>query len=86
MREMPAPPRRPLTIVMLVVGTRGDLVPFLAIARRLQSDGHHIRLATHRSLEHLVAAQDLDYYPIAGKSVTSTAPLSAGNDTASSFP
>ncbi|KAI7979232.1 Sterol 3-beta-glucosyltransferase UGT80B1 [Camellia lanceoleosa] len=36
-----------LKIAMVVVGTRGDVQPFLAVAKRLQEFGHHVRLATH---------------------------------------
>ncbi|XLS48236.1 hypothetical protein HN51_022594 [Arachis hypogaea] len=35
-----------LQIVILVVGTRGDIQPFLTIAKRLQEYGHRVRVAT----------------------------------------
>jgi hypothetical protein len=36
-----------MRICIMIVGTRGDVQPFLAIAQRLQQDGHRVRLATH---------------------------------------
>jgi sterol 3beta-glucosyltransferase len=40
-----APPK--MTIVILVVGTRGDVQPFIYFGQALQRDGHRVRLATH---------------------------------------
>lgn len=39
---------RPINIVMLVVGTRGDVQPFIGIALKLKEYGHRIRIATHK--------------------------------------
>src|SRR5262245_65204121 len=36
-----------LAIVILIVGSRGDVQPFIPIAQRLARDGHRVRLATH---------------------------------------
>lgn len=46
----------PMTIVLLVVGTFGDVQPFLTIARRLVADGHRVRLASHPEYRSVVRA------------------------------
>nr|KYP50566.1 UDP-sugar-dependent glycosyltransferase 52 [Cajanus cajan] len=68
-----------LQIVILVVGTRGDVQPFLAIAKRLQAFllnsyilafmdeyGHHVRLATHANFKTFVKSAGVDFYPLGG--------------------
>lgn len=55
-----------LKIVMLVVGTRGDVQPFLAMAKRLQEFGHHVRLATHKNFSTFVKSAGVDFYPMGG--------------------
>lgn len=42
-------------IVLLASGTRGDVQPYLALARALQQRGHQISVATHASFESLAA-------------------------------
>ncbi|KAF4375574.1 hypothetical protein G4B88_022221 [Cannabis sativa] len=53
-----------LKIVILVVGTRGDVQPFLAMAKRLQEFGHHVRLATHTNFRTFVKSAGVDFYPL----------------------
>ncbi|BAT94317.1 hypothetical protein VIGAN_08090800 [Vigna angularis var. angularis] len=55
-----------LQIVILVVGTRGDVQPFVAIAKRLQEYGHHVRLATHANFKTFVKSAGVDFYPLGG--------------------
>ncbi|CAK9176341.1 unnamed protein product [Ilex paraguariensis] len=55
-----------LKIAMLVVGTRGDVQPFLAVAKRLQEFGHHVRLATHANFRSFVKSDGIDFYPLGG--------------------
>lgn len=67
--ETPAPtatervPR--LSIVILVVGSRGDVQPFLPIGRRL-AWRHRVRLATHAEFRPMVEDAGLEFYPLAG--------------------
>ncbi|XP_047967256.1 sterol 3-beta-glucosyltransferase UGT80A2-like isoform X2 [Salvia hispanica] len=56
----------PLQIVMLIVGTRGDVQPFVAIGKRLQADGHRVRLATHSNFKDFVLTSGLEFYPLGG--------------------
>lgn len=56
----------PLQIVILIVGTRGDVQPFTAIGKRLQDYGHRVRLATHSNFKEFVLTAGLEFYPIGG--------------------
>ncbi|ANM64067.1 UDP-Glycosyltransferase superfamily protein [Arabidopsis thaliana] len=56
----------PMQIVMLIVGTRGDVQPFVAIAKRLQDYGHRVRLATHANFKEFVLTAGLEFYPLGG--------------------
>eukprot|EP01018_Ginkgo_biloba_P018902 Gb_41677 [translate_table: standard] len=56
----------PLQIVMLIVGTRGDVQPFVAIGKHLQEYGHRVRLATHSNFEEFVLTAGLEFYPLGG--------------------
>ncbi|WJX49279.1 sterol 3beta-glucosyltransferase [Trifolium repens] len=56
----------PMNIVMLIVGTRGDVQPFVAIGKRLQDYGHRVRLATHSNFKEFVLTAGLEFYPLGG--------------------
>ncbi|XP_048127453.1 sterol 3-beta-glucosyltransferase UGT80A2 isoform X2 [Rhodamnia argentea] len=56
----------PLQIVMLIVGTRGDVQPFVAIGKRLQDYGHRVRLATHANFKEFVLTAGLEFFPLGG--------------------
>lgn len=58
--------RPPMQIVMLIVGTRGDVQPFIAIGKRLQDYGHRVRLATHANFKDFVMTTGLEFYPLGG--------------------
>lgn len=53
----------PIQIVMLIVGTRGDVQPFIAIGKRLQDYGHRVRLASHANFKEFVLTTGLEFYP-----------------------
>ncbi|KAG2874003.1 Sterol 3-beta-glucosyltransferase [Phytophthora cactorum] len=55
-----------MRICIIIVGTRGDVQPFLAIAQRLQQDGHRVRLATHAVYRDFVMSQGVEFYPLGG--------------------
>ncbi|WQF82470.1 Putative UDP-glucuronosyl/UDP-glucosyltransferase, Glycosyltransferase family 28 [Colletotrichum destructivum] len=64
----------PLNIVVQVVGSRGDVQPFLALAAALQKSGHRVRIATHPQFSSFVldsnksSASDnkLEFFPVGG--------------------
>ena len=56
-----------LRVVMLVVGSRGDVQPFIALGKRMRDEhGHRVRIATHAVFGDWVRQHGLDFYPIAG--------------------
>ncbi|KAF7303781.1 Glycosyltransferase family 1 protein [Mycena indigotica] len=55
-----------LNIVIQVVGSRGDVQPFIALGNELQKHGHRVRLATHNVFEEFVRGSGLEFYPIGG--------------------
>jgi sterol 3beta-glucosyltransferase len=59
----------PLKIVMLIVGTRGDVQPFIAIGKKLQEYGHRVRLASHKNFKDFVRREGLEFYPLGGDPV-----------------
>ena len=54
-----------LAIVMLIVGTRGDVQPFIALGQALLRYGHRVRLATHETFRSFVRDNGLEFYPLA---------------------
>ncbi|KAL7757034.1 hypothetical protein ACKLNR_014027 [Fusarium oxysporum f. sp. zingiberi] len=55
-----------LNIVIQVVGSRGDVQPFIALGNELQRHGHRVRLATHNTFENFVRESGLEFYPVGG--------------------
>ncbi|GKT83915.1 sterol glucosyltransferase [Colletotrichum tofieldiae] len=55
-----------LNIVIQVVGSRGDVQPFIALGNELQTYGHRVRLATHDVFDDFVRKSNLEFYPIGG--------------------
>jgi UDP:flavonoid glycosyltransferase YjiC (YdhE family) len=60
------PPNINLNIVIQVVGSRGDVQPFVALGNELQKHGHRVRIATHNIFEDFVRKANLEFYPIGG--------------------
>lgn len=56
----------PLNIVIQIVGSRGDVQPFIALGNELQRSGHRVRLATHDVFRDFVVKSGLEFYPIGG--------------------
>ncbi|KAL2002776.1 hypothetical protein VTN02DRAFT_5994 [Thermoascus thermophilus] len=60
-----APP--PLNVVIHVVGSRGDVQPFIALGQILKTTyGHRVRLATHPTFKNFVEENGLEFFSIGG--------------------
>lgn len=55
----------PLSIVIMTVGSRGDVQPFIPIGQRL-AKRHRVRIATHEVFRTLIEGAGLEFYPLAG--------------------
>lgn len=59
------PPK--LNVVIHVVGSRGDVQPFVALGKVLKSTyGHRVRLATHPTFQGFVEENGLEFFSIGG--------------------
>jgi hypothetical protein len=65
--NLAVPPKTPfMKIVILVVGTRGDVSPFVNLGLALKGLGHDVRIGTHAEYRDVVTKEGLKYYPLAG--------------------
>jgi sterol 3beta-glucosyltransferase len=52
---------------MICALDRGDVQPFILLAKRLVADGHRVRLATHEVFRKTVCVDNgLEFYPLGG--------------------
>lgn len=62
--EAPPPP---MNVVIHVVGSRGDVQPFVALGQVLKKTyGHRVRLATHPTFKQFVEENGLEFFSISG--------------------
>lgn len=63
--EIRAPPK--LNIVVMVIGSRGDVQPFVAVAKVLaEQGGHRVRLATHPAFKDFVEENGVEFFDVGG--------------------
>jgi UDP:flavonoid glycosyltransferase YjiC (YdhE family) len=53
-----------LRIVILPIGTIGDVRPYTALGIGLKQAGHKVSIATHESFRDFVGGQGLDFSPV----------------------
>lgn len=60
-------PRPKLNIVVMVIGSRGDIQPFLKLGKNLQEYGHRVRIATHPAFKDFVERDiGLEFFSVGG--------------------
>lgn len=65
--ETPRQIRLHLNIVIQIVGSRGDVQPFIALGKYLKHQyGHRVSIATHLSFKSFVEEHDLEFFKIGG--------------------
>lgn len=61
------PPPPPMNVVIQVVGSRGDVQPFVALGKVLKERyGHRVRLATHPNFKDFITENGLEFFSIGG--------------------
>ncbi|KAK4503548.1 hypothetical protein PRZ48_004463 [Zasmidium cellare] len=61
------PPPPPMNVVIQVVGSRGDVQPFVALGKVLKETyGHRVRLATHPNFKDFITENGLEFFNIGG--------------------
>ncbi|CZR52059.1 probable sterol glucosyltransferase [Phialocephala subalpina] len=60
-------PRPSLNIVVMVIGSRGDIQPFLKLGKNLKEYGHRVRIATHPAFKDFVQKDSgLEFFSVGG--------------------
>lgn len=62
----PAVSRPRLNIVIMVIGSRGDIQPFLQIGKVLRENKHRVRIATHPAFRDFVQETGLEFFSVGG--------------------
>ena len=55
-----------LNVVMQLVGSRGDIQPFVSVGLQLQAMGHRVRIASHPNFQSFVEDAGLEFFSIGG--------------------
>lgn len=55
-----------MKFAIITIGSRGDVQPFLALGKGLQSKGHHVRICAMRVFQDIVEQDGFEYAPMAG--------------------
>ena len=60
-------PPPPMNVVIQIVGSRGDVQPFVALGQVLKNKyGHRVRIATHPTFRQFVTENGLEFFSIGG--------------------
>ncbi|KAI0757283.1 hypothetical protein C8Q80DRAFT_1265234 [Daedaleopsis nitida] len=59
-------PDKPLHFTFLTIGSRGDVQPYIALAKGLMADGHRTRIATHGEFKEWVESHGIEFGYVGG--------------------
>ncbi|RPD81684.1 hypothetical protein L226DRAFT_577428 [Lentinus tigrinus ALCF2SS1-7] len=59
-------PERSLHFTCLTIGSRGDVQPYIALAKGLMADGHRVRIATHGEFKEWVESHGIEFGYVGG--------------------
>ncbi|KAJ7356944.1 glycosyltransferase family 1 protein [Mycena albidolilacea] len=59
-------PKRSLHFTFLTIGSRGDVQPYIALAKGLMADGHRCRIATHGEFKDWIEAHGIEFGHVGG--------------------
>jgi sterol 3beta-glucosyltransferase len=59
-------PSKPLHFTFLTIGSRGDVQPYIALAKGLIADGHKCRIATHGEFKEWIESASLAFLAVQG--------------------
>ncbi|GBG32361.1 Sterol 3-beta-glucosyltransferase [Hondaea fermentalgiana] len=65
-RQREAPRQGKPCALLVTIGSRGDLNPFLALGEELTARGYHVRIATHAAFANVVQRYGFEFWKIAG--------------------
>ena len=55
-----------MRIVIVTIGTRGDVQPYIALAQGLHSAGHKVTICTHPTFRGFIETRAVSFAPLAG--------------------
>jgi hypothetical protein len=59
-------PKETLRFTCLTIGSRGDVQPYIALAKGLQADGHSVKIATHLEFKDWIEGHGIGYAYVGG--------------------
>ncbi|KAH8120518.1 UDP-Glycosyltransferase/glycogen phosphorylase [Phellopilus nigrolimitatus] len=59
-------PHQSLHFTCLTIGTRGDVQPYIALAKGLLADGHKVRIATHGEFKEWIESHGIEFGYVGG--------------------
>ncbi|PFH54756.1 glycosyltransferase family 1 protein [Amanita thiersii Skay4041] len=59
-------PSKPLHFTFLTIGSRGDVQPYIALAKGLMADGHRCRIATHGEFQAWIESYGIEFGYVGG--------------------
>ncbi len=59
-------PSKPMRITCLTIGSRGDVQPYIALAKGLMADGHVVKIATHDEFGPWIQSHGIEFASVSG--------------------